>query len=60
MNGVFTINNRILVAVNDDSVVEIPRDINVAVDNLSFGEDDNKEVIIYDINQLRYIQGIKG
>ena len=49
MNGVFTIDNRILVAVNDDSVVEIPRDINVAVDNLSFGEDDNKEVIIYDI-----------
>ena len=60
MNGVFTIDNRILVAVNDDSVVEIPRDINVAVDNLSFGEDDNKEVIIYDINQLRYIPGIKG
>lgn len=60
VNGVFTINNRILVAVNDDSVVEIPRDINVAVDNLSFGEDDNKEVIIYDINQLRYIPGIKG
>ena len=59
VNGVFVVDNRILVAVNDDSVVEIPRDISVAVDNISFGEDVNKEVIVYDINQLRYISNIK-
>ena len=61
VNGVFVVDNRIMVAVNDndDSVVEIPRDISVAVDNISFGEDVYKEVIVYDINQLRYISNIK-
>lgn len=42
VNGVFVVDNRILVAVNDNSVVEIPRDISVVVDNISFGEDVNK------------------
>lgn len=59
VNGVFVVDNRILVAVNDNSVVEIPRDISVVVDNISFGEDVNKEAIVYDINQLRYISNIK-
>lgn len=59
VNGVFVVDNRILAAVNDDSVVEIPSDISVVVDDISFGEDVNKEVIVYDINQLRYISNIK-
>lgn len=59
VNGVFVVDNRILAAVNDDSVVEIPSDISVVVDDISFGEDINKEVIVYDINQLRYISNIK-